>query len=339
VVLAVALFVLGASFTLAPATPADAATACRTVGGSSAAADGQRHATVVVDTGSGPVWSACISFPGTVNGIEAIDLAKDQIPDLDPVYDTYAGEGRAVCQLRGVGNDPPGCLGKTAAYWNYFRNGRYASTGAGSVTVSDGDVEGWRWGTGGGQPRAATAGTEAATASVPSTRPPGATASVPSTRPPATTPQPVGPGSAASTPTSSVSGGIRAGGQAAGGGLPVPPGSPGSTVPGAKPTSTSQAPAAPTTAIGGSSTTAPGGSVPSPAMAARSSTGRNERAGTNAPSTSGSSRSITGAVREQKPKSSGAGSAAALAVLLLVAAGGGVLLRKRRRAAADPPPA
>ena len=36
---------------------------------------GISRATVVVDTGSGPVWSACISFDGTISGTKALELA------------------------------------------------------------------------------------------------------------------------------------------------------------------------------------------------------------------------------------------------------------------------
>ncbi len=134
---------------------------------------------MVVDTGSGAVWSACISFSGSISGVDALELAKAQIPGLSPVYDIYTGQGRAVCRLRGVGNDPPDCLGKTVEYWGYFRNGRYSSAGAGAVTVRDGDVEGWRWGTSGATPRRATDGYQAAAYVAP---PPTA---APTTRPPA----------------------------------------------------------------------------------------------------------------------------------------------------------
>ncbi|MEZ5177104.1 MAG: hypothetical protein R2746_02165 [Acidimicrobiales bacterium] len=162
---ALAGLILGLVAAVAPigAPAASAATGgCRAVSGAPAAAGGPQRATVVVDTGSGAVWSACISFRGDVSGIEALELAKAQIPGLAPVYDVYAGEGRAVCRLRGVGTDPPDCLGKSIDYWGYFRNGRYWSTGAGAARVRDGDVEAWRWGSSGAKPRTATDGYEGA---------------------------------------------------------------------------------------------------------------------------------------------------------------------------------
>jgi hypothetical protein len=152
---------LGLAAAPVDAAPIAAATAgCRAVGGGEVAGPGPARATVVVDTGSGPVWSACVSFSGTISGTKALELAGATIADLDPVYDTYAGEGRAVCRLRGVGTDPPDCLGKSVDYWSFWVNGTYARGGAGSTVVRDGDVHAWRHGTG-SAPRAATAGTEA----------------------------------------------------------------------------------------------------------------------------------------------------------------------------------
>jgi hypothetical protein len=188
-----------------PGTPAASAAtgSCQTVSGAPAATGGPQRATVVVDTGSGAVWSACISFSGSISGVDALELAKAQIPGLAPVYDIYAGQGRAVCRLRGVGNDPPDCLGKSVEYWGYFHNGRYSSAGAGAVTVRDGDVEGWRWGSSGATPRGATDGYRAAAYVAP---PPTA---APTTRPPAppTTAAPRPPSGSSGSPTASPSSG------------------------------------------------------------------------------------------------------------------------------------
>ena len=321
VLAAFVLAVLGASLALAPAAPAEAATACRTVGGAPASADGERHATVVVDTGSGTVWSACITLSAKVSGIGALDLAAHQIPELNPVYDTYAGEGRAVCKLRGTGNDPPDCLGKTAAYWRYERNGLYSPAGAGSVTVSDGDVEGWRWGTGSAQVRPATAGTEAATASVPSSRPPGATTTQPGT----------GPG--VTTPTGNAHGATIGGATKGGGGTPLS----------GAPTTAAPGPAGSQSTIAGSASTTTPGAATNPAAGASSSGSRADalrrgdargggQAGAKVRSGSGPA-----AASDKKSESSGTTSAVALVGLLVLAAGAGVLVRKRRRAAVTEP--
>lgn len=105
-----------------------------------------------------------------------------------------------MCKLRGVGTDPPDCLGKSVNYWNYFHNGAYARAGAGSTTVSDGDTQGWRYGTG-GKPRAATNGTETSAAPPPTTAAPTPTTSP---RPPAT--PTTRPSAGGGTPPSSGSG-------------------------------------------------------------------------------------------------------------------------------------
>lgn len=190
VALAIGSFVLAAA-SLTAASPVAASPArptatsgCQAVGGGTVSTGGgPNRATVVVDTGSGPVWSACISFSGSISGIEALQRADAVITDLDPVFDQYSGIGKAVCRLRGVGTDPPDCLGKSVDYWAYSHNGKVAPVGAGSVTVNDGDVEGWRYGTG-GKPRDATEGTKATSAppaTTTTTRPPTVTTTLPST--------------------------------------------------------------------------------------------------------------------------------------------------------------
>jgi hypothetical protein len=203
-------------------TPAAATTSgCRAVGGGPIDTDGgPNRATVVVDTGSGPVWSACISFSGAISGIEALDRAATHIADLHPVYEQYSGLGRAVCRLRGVGTDPPDCLGKSVNYWSFSHNGRMASVGAGAVTVRDGDVQGWRHGTG-GLPRSATAGTEATVAPPPTTTTrPAATTTTPAPTSPTTRPPAATLPGAPSSPSGSASpAGSGPGGSPSGGGV------------------------------------------------------------------------------------------------------------------------
>lgn len=196
----VALVVLAGSTWLAAAPAAAEPTGgCRPIGGTATATGGPHRATVVVDPGSGPVWSACISFSGTISGLDALELAAATIPGLDPVYEPYPGQGRAVCRLLGVGNDPPNCLGKTVEYWSYFRNGAYSRGGGGASVVTDGDVEGWAFTTG-AAPRASTHGTQAVPASaVPTTAPP--TTPPPASPPPGPAPaEPVPPGGTTPAP-------------------------------------------------------------------------------------------------------------------------------------------
>ncbi|MBM3660865.1 MAG: hypothetical protein FJW95_15385, partial [Actinobacteria bacterium] len=113
---------------------------------------GGSRAVVIVDTGSG-TYTRVISFDGTISGYDALVLAG-----AAPATYGFAGQGVAVCQLFGVGNPADGsCLGTASdpSYWAYYRspagNGgwQYSRGGAGATRVSDGDVEGWRFGAGG----------------------------------------------------------------------------------------------------------------------------------------------------------------------------------------------
>jgi hypothetical protein len=154
------------------------------------------RAAVIVDTG-GSVHKVVITFTeDSITGIDALQRAG-----ANPVI--YAmGPGAAVCRLFGVGRDAgPNCLGGTDGdnnYWAYWRapagSGAfsYSRVGGGAAQVHDGDVEGWKFGTG-------SAPTYVSLASLTAPPPP-----PPTSRPPATTPPtkpPAGPGStAAGTP-------------------------------------------------------------------------------------------------------------------------------------------
>ena len=270
--------------------------ACQSVGGGPSTSAGPQRATVVIDTGTGPVWSACVSFSGSISGIEALARAQSVITDLTPVYDLYAGEGRAVCRLRGVGTDPPDCLGKSVDYWSYFRNGVYAGGGAGTSIVHDGDVEGWRFGHGRAGPRAATQGTQAVAAP-----PPTAPAVVP----------PTSPGPPASVAPSAPAGPDGPPGSAPG---PTAPGATTTTAPGAT-TSGPGAGSSSTSRSGANGTTVPGGgSVVAGAAAAGAAT----------PPTPPAS-----------PKSGGGSSGSAIGFVAALAAVGavGFVIRRRRQPA------
>ena len=292
------------------APAASAATgSCRAVSGAPAASGGPQRATVVVDTGSGPVWSACISFAGAISGVQALELAEAQIPGLAPVYDVYAGEGRAVCRLRGVGNDPPDCLGKTVDYWGYFRNGRYSSAGAGAVTVRDGDVEAWRWGSSGATPRPATQGYEAAAYVAPPTTAPPTTRPTP---PPTTAAPPVGgpPATVATTAPQA--------------GQPADPG---------PSTTTTSAPAAGAGPSGSSTTVVRAGGPPS-TIRQEAARGREPRAQASgdgelaaAPGSPG------GPSLADDDASSNAGSVVAFAAALAAVGAAGLVVRRRRNSA------
>lgn len=114
---------------------------------------GAHRALVVVDTGA-TTYRQLVTFDeDSITGLRALELAG-----ANPVVYTYSGQGGAVCRLFDVGRDAgPGCLGGAdgdSRYWAYFRapsgtaSFTYSRAGAGSVQVYDGDVEGWKFGTG-----------------------------------------------------------------------------------------------------------------------------------------------------------------------------------------------
>ena len=113
----------------------------------------EHRAAVIVDTGAS-VHRVVITFTeDSITGLDALQRAQ-----ADPVVSTFNGQGGAVCRLFGVGRDAgPNCLGGQdgdARYWAYFRapagasSFKYATVGAGQAKVHDGDVEGWKFGTG-----------------------------------------------------------------------------------------------------------------------------------------------------------------------------------------------
>lgn len=125
---------VGMSIPAAPPAAADSATAV-----------------VVVDTGAS-VITRTISFSGSISGIDALKLAG-----ANPQLKDYGGPlGLAVCKLFGVGDEFDQCPGG----WNYYRSPGgaaawgFSARGASNTTVHDGDVEGWKYGSGrpGGSP-------------------------------------------------------------------------------------------------------------------------------------------------------------------------------------------
>lgn len=136
IVLLVAFFVAGL---VAQPIVADAAT--------------EHRAAVIVDTGAS-VHRVVITFTeDSITGIDALQRAN-----ADPVVYTFNSQGGAVCRLFGVGRDAgPNCLGGQdgdSRYWAYFKapagasSFTYSPVGAGQAKVHDGDVEGWKFGTG-----------------------------------------------------------------------------------------------------------------------------------------------------------------------------------------------
>jgi hypothetical protein len=132
----VALAVIASFLFLAPATSASTT----------------HRAAVIVDTGT-TVKRVCVRFTApSISGKDALDRAG-----VDATYRSYGGTlGSAVCSLCGVGRSFADCLGGGSSpdYWVYWRAAAgttaytRSSFGVSNTQVHDGDVEGWRWGSG-----------------------------------------------------------------------------------------------------------------------------------------------------------------------------------------------
>ncbi len=147
------------------------------LGAAPAAAAVPHRAMVVVETG-GATYHRVVTFSeDSITGLRALELAGAQ-----PVVYSFAGQGGAVCRLFGVGRDASAnCLGGADGdnrYWAYFRAPAgtttfvYSRAGAGATQVHDGDVEGWRFGTGTAPAYAGLAPVTTATTAAPGVAPP-----------------------------------------------------------------------------------------------------------------------------------------------------------------------
>src|SRR4051794_6702030 len=161
------------------------------------------RAVVVVEPGPGPVT---ICFDGSISGLDALQLA---VGAGNVTTYGFAGQGAAVCAINGVGNsaDSSCLIGPGGQYWAYYRSGpgaggwTYSRAGASTTTVTDGSVEGWRYGTGGAPGFVSFCAVVGC--GPPPTDPPPTQAAPQETSPPATAP----PATAApSNPTSAASG-------------------------------------------------------------------------------------------------------------------------------------
>jgi len=117
----------------------------------SACAAESPRAVLVVDTGPS-THRYCVALPDeAVSGTELIELAGEQ----HGLSYGFGFGGGAVCMLAGVGPTGGDCFEDYPDFWAYWRSDgsggwTWGSTGAASTTVSDGDVEGWAWGSGDG---------------------------------------------------------------------------------------------------------------------------------------------------------------------------------------------
>ena len=104
---------------------------------------------LVIRHGNDTTITRCVEFNGSE--ISGYDLLMRS--GLDIVADFGSGMGAAICSIEGEGCPVNECLTcATPDYWSYWRlkdgTWNYYQAGASTSTVRDGDVEGWRWGSG-----------------------------------------------------------------------------------------------------------------------------------------------------------------------------------------------
>lgn len=115
------------------------------------------RAGLVVQFGDGSVQTYCIQFSSpSITGYDLLQATGN----LQVIYDTAnSGLGAGVCKINNDGCNFPlqdcfcQCQGVNCVYWSYFHLGTdnqwdYSQAGASSHTLQNGNVDGWRWGTG-----------------------------------------------------------------------------------------------------------------------------------------------------------------------------------------------
>ncbi len=125
------------------------------LGASDSAAQAPNRAGLVVQHGDGTVRVACVTFEEPeISGAELLRRSG-----LDVVVAVESG--LMVCAIEGEGCQYPAepcfcqCQGQgPCTYWSYWHldsqrgEWAYSSLGAGAYKVRNGDVDGWRWGSG-----------------------------------------------------------------------------------------------------------------------------------------------------------------------------------------------
>jgi hypothetical protein len=114
------------------------------IAGPSTGAEPPNQAGLVVAFGDGSYVTRCVTFgEPSISGYEVLERSG---------LDIVTAEGM-ICDIEGTsGCSSDNCLCSSTSYWSYWHliNGgwMYSDVGSSAYQVSDGDVEGWRWGGG-----------------------------------------------------------------------------------------------------------------------------------------------------------------------------------------------
>jgi hypothetical protein len=181
-----------------------------------AAGDPSHHVPVVVEHGNGAVVRVCVGFSGSSIGAEEALGASG----LHPGVDSSSGYGDEVCQIDGepATYDPQNCLNAGKPFWSLWvsRGGggwALSPVGVSSLSLGDGDAEGWHFDTGSAGAPPSPRGTCPTATPAPTRTPiqtrPSPPAHVPATTsPPAPTVAPATGAQPRSTPATSVAVGL-----------------------------------------------------------------------------------------------------------------------------------
>jgi hypothetical protein len=117
-----------------------------------ARAQEENVAAIIVRVADDRILTRCVSFAEEqISGMELLERSG-----LD-VQAGHVGMGAQICSVAGAGCPASDCFcqcagGADCVYWSYWRQAegrwQYASLGAASTLVSDGQVDGWSWGPG-----------------------------------------------------------------------------------------------------------------------------------------------------------------------------------------------
>ena len=115
------------------------------------------QAGLVVQFGENQVQTYCVNFDAdTISGLQLLQ----SVSSLQVIYDeTSTGMGAGVCKINNDGCSFPiedcfcQCQGLACIYWSYWHlqpnnTWDYSSLGASSFVLTNGQVDGWRWGAG-----------------------------------------------------------------------------------------------------------------------------------------------------------------------------------------------
>ena len=98
----------------------------------------QEKVSLVIDYGDGKVYNYDIPFTEGINVFQVLQTATAG-NGIDLKYEEYSGLGALVTQIG------PSKGGEGRNYWQFWVNGKYATTGATSHIVQPGDIIEWKF--------------------------------------------------------------------------------------------------------------------------------------------------------------------------------------------------